>query len=83
ANPVPQGEPDERAVFEAGLAFGETPEASAADELLRDYERMILRDALREATSTLIRAERANDATAIQEASLRCKELQKRLAAIG
>lgn len=83
ANPVPEGEPDERAVYEAGLMFGETPEPTAADDLLRDFERLILRDALREATNNLIRAERGNDPSAIKEASLRCKELQERLASLG
>ena len=40
------GRIDERALFEAGLAFGESPAESAADDLLRHFEKAVLQEAL-------------------------------------
>ncbi len=73
----------ERALFEAGLAFGETPEERAGDELLYAFERMILRDALKDATRELRAAEAAHDAEGIQRAALRCTELGARIATLA
>jgi hypothetical protein len=73
----------ERALFEAGLAFGEMPGEHAGDELLYAFERMILRDALKDATRQLRAAEAANDAEGIQAAALRCTELGARIASLS
>ena len=81
--PIPDGDADERAVFEAGLVFGETPEPTAADDILREFERAFYKDALAEATNELIRAERAHDDTAIREVTMKCRELQAKLAALA
>jgi DNA primase len=73
----------ERALFEAGLAYGEMPSEDAGDELLYAFERMILRDALKDATRQLRAAESANDVEGIQKAALRCTELGARIAALS
>jgi len=83
--PPPQnlaGEVDERALFEAGLAFGETPSATAGDDLLRMFERSVLTDALQAATLELRRAEVTKDDEAITNAAQTCKELSARIATL-
>jgi DNA primase len=85
--PPPQGdqligEVDERLLFEAGLAFGETPQVSAGDDLLMMFERAVLTEGLHMATGELRRAEVAGDEKAIAEAANACKELSSRLTAL-
>ncbi|MES2226018.1 MAG: DNA primase [Patescibacteria group bacterium] len=81
--PVPNdADLDERALFEAGLVFGEEPPEDAADDLIYTFERMILTDALREATLKLRRAEAANDTDGIQEAAILARDVSTRLAQI-
>lgn len=77
------GEVDERLLFEAGLAFGETPDLSAGDDLLRMFERAVLTDGLHLATVELRRAEVAGDEAAIRDAANACKEFSTRLAALN
>ncbi|MEO6536139.1 MAG: DNA primase [Candidatus Paceibacterota bacterium] len=78
--PVPiEVDLDERALFEAGLVFGESPEADAANDLIYTFERMILMDALREATLKLRRAEASNDPESIQAASIEARDVSTRL----
>ncbi len=72
----------ERASFEAERAFGEVPSEEAGTELLNTFERMILRDALKDATRQLRAAESAGQAERIQAMTLRCKELSGRIAAL-
>lgn len=74
---------DERAPFEAELAFGETPHEHAGDEILYTFERMILRDALTEATRALRAAEAAGDTEAISLAATRSSELQGKLSKLS
>jgi DNA primase len=81
--PPPEGEVDERLLFEAGLVFGETPSAEAADDLIKMFERSVLTEGLHAATIELRRAEAIQDETAIQEAAQRCKELSTRLAGLN
>ncbi|CAN5722815.1 hypothetical protein BH11PAT2_BH11PAT2_09400 [soil metagenome] len=79
--PVPiEVDLDERALFEAGLVFGEAPESDAADDLIYTFERMILTDALREATLKLRRAEALNDTDGIHAASIEARDVSTRLA---
>ncbi len=73
----------ERASFEAERAFGENPPDEAGAELLNTFERMILRDALKDATRQLRAAESAGKAERIQELTLRCKGLSERIAALA
>lgn len=76
------GEVDERLLFEAGLAFGETPDKSAGDDLLVMFERSVLTEGMHMATVELRRAEVVGDAQAIAEAANVCKELSTRLATL-
>lgn len=73
----------ERASFEAERTFGENPTEEAGTELLNTFERMILRDALKDATRQLRAAESAGQADHIRATSLRCKELSERIAALS
>jgi len=74
---------DERALFEAELSYGEAPLATAADDLIRTFERTILMDALRESTLNLRRAEAANDAEQIRAAATACRDISARLATLS
>jgi DNA primase len=76
------GEVDERLLFEAGLAFGETPDTGAGDDLLRMFERAVLTEGLHMATVELRRAEVVGGEEAISEAANACKEFSTRLAAM-
>lgn len=75
-------EVDERLLFEAGLAFGETPQVSAGDDLLMMFERAVLTEGLHMATVELRRAEVVGDEEAIAEAANACKELSTRLSSL-
>ncbi len=74
---------DERAPFEAEQVFGEAPLENAGDELLHTFERMILRDALNEATRALRAAEAANDTEAIRLNAAHSRELQGKLSKLS
>lgn len=84
--PPPQetlnGGVDERLLFEAGLAFGETPGEDAGDDLLKMFERSVLTESLHAATVELRRAEVVGDEAAIAEAANACKDLSARFAAL-
>ncbi len=81
---VPPEEPlPERALFEAGLLFGEAPHENAGDDLIRALERTTLTDRLREATARLRRHEAAKDDAAIHEALADCKTLSDKLSHLG
>lgn len=71
---------DERALFEAGLTYGETPDVHAGDELLQMFEQTLITGKLREATQRLRTAEAAGDQEAISEAMRACRDLSAQLA---
>ncbi|HRH24659.1 MAG TPA: hypothetical protein PK109_03685, partial [Candidatus Paceibacterota bacterium] len=73
----------ERALFEAGLLFGETPSENAGDDLVRAFERTVLTEKLRDATARLRHAESAKDDEAMRRALTDCKEISARLATLG
>lgn len=73
---------DERALFEAGLAYGQTPDEHAADELLSVFERMVIEQALRESMLAIRRAETTNDTEALAAATESFKVFSKRLASL-
>lgn len=75
--PVP-----ERFIFESGIAFGEAPGETAADDLIRTFERAVLTEKLSEATGRLRLAESAQHTEDIQMIANECKELAARLAVI-
>ncbi|MDB5265929.1 MAG: primase [Parcubacteria group bacterium] len=74
---------DERALFEAGLTYGETPDQSAGDELLQMFEYTVLSAKLREATQALRTAEASNDTEAMTEAMRTFRELSARMASFN
>lgn len=63
--PVPQEPIAERALFEAGLAYGELPTESEASDLVRMFEKIVLMERMKKTTEDLRRAESAQDAEAI------------------
>lgn len=81
--PFPETPPEERWLFEAGLAFGETPTESDADDLLRAYEKIVLNESLALATTHLRLAEASGDATSIKEAMETCRALSSKLSTLG
>lgn len=81
--PFPDTPPDERLLFEAGLSYGETPTESAADDLLRALEYIVLSDELAAATTRLRLAEASGDATQVQNAAEECASLSARITALG
>jgi DNA primase len=81
--PFPETLPDERWLFEAGLAYGETPSETEADDLLHAFEKIVLTDELATATTRLRLAEASGDKHSIDTAAKECTELSVRLAVIG
>jgi len=79
---LPEEAPPERALFEAGLAFGESPRETDADDLLRAFERDVLTERLNDATMRLRLAEAAKNADEIAELTKTCKELSISLASL-
>lgn len=78
----PELPPDERALFEAGLAFGESPRENDADDLIRAFEHAMLSEKLKDATTRLRLAEAAKNTAEIEELSGLCRELSVRLASL-
>lgn len=74
---------DERALFEAGLTYGETPSERAGDELLQMFEQTVLSSHLREATQALRAAEASGDAPAMSEAMSVFRDLTTKLSALS
>lgn len=81
--PVPSEELPERALFEAGLLFGESPDERAGDDILRALERITLTERLAEAAGRLRRAELAKDDVAMNTALRESQELAARLGNLG
>jgi len=78
--PPEETEIPERALFEAGLLFGETPEENQGDDIVHALERTTLASLLSDATHALRRAEAVKDEAGIQAALAACKELSAKLA---
>lgn len=76
--PPPIEEVSERLLFEAGLAFGETPSVSAADDLLREFELNVLSEARYVATVELRRAEVTGDKDALDAATATWNEINQK-----
>jgi DNA primase len=73
----------ERALFEAGLAYGEPPTDSEIVDLIRVFERAVLTEKLKDATNELRRAEMQKDAAAIHKFAEVCKEINTRLSTLN
>ncbi|HQU07624.1 MAG: DNA primase [Parcubacteria group bacterium 21-54-25] len=78
---APLPTPSERAVFEAELALGETPQPDVADELIHAFERAVLDEQYVSALVALRRAHTVGDREAETQAENKCAELLKRIAA--
>lgn len=83
AQELPTDIPPESVLLQAEQSFGENPEEGAADELLRAFEEMVIREAYQEAVMNLRRAEAAGDAEKVETAHAECAKLSARLAAFG
>jgi DNA primase len=83
AEHVPHDVPPEAVLFHAEQTFGEDPNEGAADELLRAFEEIVVREAYQEAVATLRRAEAAGEASGIEAAQAACAKLSLRLASLG
>ena len=81
--PFPDTMPDERWLFEAGLTYGETPDETAADDLLRAFQKIVLTDALALATTRLRLAEASGNAESIQTAIEECQKFSALLSSVG
>ena len=81
--PFPDTVPDERWLFEAGLAYGETPSATAADDLILAFEKIVLTDELAQATTRLRLAEASGNKELIQESTRECTELSVQLSTLA
>src|SRR3989338_8212574 len=81
--PPPSEGVDERLLFEAGLAFCETPDKTAGDDLIRMFERAVLTENLHLATVELRRAEVAGYEKAIKETAETCRELSSPLSTLN
>jgi DNA primase len=81
--PFPDTPPDERWLFEAGLAYGETPSEFDADDALHAFEKLVLNDELKKATTRLRLAEASGNTEDIQRTSKECMALGARLAQLG
>lgn len=81
--PFPEEDPPEGMLFEAGLALGETPSETGADEDIRRFESAVLTEAYAAATARLRAAEVAKDAAAIATATKACNDLRGRIAAFS
>ncbi len=74
---------DERALFEAGLAYGESPSESDADELVRAFEHAVLSEKLKKTTEELRRAEATEDMSVISTLIATCREISIQLAKLS
>ena len=81
--PFPETLPDERWLFEAGLAYGETPSETAADDVLHAFENIVLTDKLATATTRLRLAEASGDSEQIGKAMKECEDLSKQLSGLS
>jgi DNA primase len=74
---VPDEPIAERALFEAGLAYGELPSESDISDLVRMFEHAVLSERIQETTTALRRAELAGDSDAIAALTTTFTELSK------
>ncbi|MES2668139.1 MAG: DNA primase [Patescibacteria group bacterium] len=77
--PLPDVPPPEDMIFEAGIAFGEAPGETDADDLIVAFEKALLAEQLQAATARLRIAETSRDESQIREAGQACEELRKKL----
>ena len=81
--PFPDEPPPEHHIFEAGIAFGEAPGETAADDLIQAFEKARLAERLQDATARLRMAEASKDSALIQEAQKECEAIRKAIASFS
>jgi hypothetical protein len=81
--PFPDEPPPEHHIFEAGIAFGEAPGETDADDLIVAFEKALLAEQLQAATARLRVAETSRDEDQIRQAGQECEELRKRLSSFS
>ena len=81
--PFPDVPPPEDMIFEAGIAFGEAPGVTDADELIVAFEKALLAEQLQAATARLRVAETSRDETQIKEAEKDCQDITRKLSAFS
>lgn len=79
----PETSPEERWLFEVGLAYGESPTRDSADDLLRAFEKIVLTDELAVRTSRLRLAEASGNTKEIEEEMRACGDISKQLRTLG
>lgn len=81
--PFPDEPPPEHHIFEAGIAFGEAPGETDADDLIRAFEKTLIAERLEDATARLRVAETSRDEEAIKTIGQECQQLTKLLASFS
>lgn len=81
--PFPETPPPEQSIFEEGIAFGEAPGESDADELISALEKEILNERYAEATARLRRAEASHDTEAITKAVEESRALARQISSFS
>lgn len=81
--PFPDEPPPEDKIFEAGIAFGEAPGETDADDLIHAFEKALLAERLQAATARLRVAEASKDEATIKEAGKECQELARLLSSFS
>lgn len=84
-NGAPPGdfELPERAIFEAEFLYGESPQDTAGDDLIRQYEQAHFMNELADASIRLRQAEQARDEVLIAQSLKECKDISSRLASLS
>lgn len=83
AHQLPSDALPESALFAVEQAFGEHPREDAADDVLKAFEELVVRDAYQDAVARLRAAERKGDTAMIREAQEMCAHISARLASLG
>jgi len=77
-DPLPEAE-----VFEAGIAYGETPDENAADELIRALEKAVLTERLTDVSKRLRMAEATGDEMNARALADESRTLARKLSALS
>lgn len=81
--PFPDEPPPEHHIFEAGIAFGEAPGETDADDLIRAFEKTLIAERLEDATARLRVAETSRDDEAIRTIGNECQALTNLLSSFS
>ena len=79
----PDNPPLEADVFEAGIAYGESPDENAADDLVQALEKAVLTERLADVTKLLRTAESSGDEMQARALTDECRTLARKLSALS